>query len=99
MVHVCDGVFDTRGGMERYALPGEGTVEISRMIELLRGVVFQGFLMFEWPKLWVPELAGPDEALPKVASWLRERVDEKQVILTAYKGDKKPSRFEPLEAS
>jgi hypothetical protein len=49
--------------------------------------------MFEWPKLWEPSLAAPDAALGQAQKFLRERVDAKQPILSAYKGDKKAPTF------
>ena len=44
--------------------------------------------MFEWPKLWVDSLPAPESVLPEVAKFLRETIDAKQPILSAYKGDK-----------
>jgi len=50
-------------------------------------------LMFEWPRLWVDSLAAPEQALPAVAKTLRARLADKQVVLTAYKGDKNAPKF------
>jgi hypothetical protein len=38
--------------------------------------------------MWVESLPAPEIALPAVVKFLRERVDEQQVVLSAYKGDK-----------
>ncbi|NOT02931.1 MAG: sugar phosphate isomerase/epimerase [Phycisphaerales bacterium] len=97
LAHVCDGRFEG-GHMEAYAVPGEGTVELSRMIDLLKGIVYRDYLIFEWPKMWDTSLPGPDAVLPKVKAYLRERVDEKQPILTAYKGDKNPTKMMAVPA-
>ena len=88
MVHLCDGKFDEAGAMLGYALPGEGDVGIKRQIEILKGLVYDRYLMFEWPKLWVDSLPAPELVLSKVAKFLRDAIDAKQPILTAYKGDK-----------
>ncbi len=88
MVHVCDGNFDEAGAQRSYALPGEGDIGISRQIEILKGLLYDRYLMFEWPKLWVDSLPAPESVLPKVAKFLRETIDAKQPILSAYKGDK-----------
>lgn len=93
MLHVCDGEFDESGYLTGYALPGSGRVELHRAIELLKGICFCDYLMFEWPKLWEASLPSAEDALPKAYSFLRERVDERQAVLTAYKGDKKPTNF------
>lgn len=96
MVHVNDAVFDEQGLLQEYRLPGEGHGEIPRMVELLRGIAFQGYLMFEWPRLWIESLAAPETALPAAAKYLRARLAEKQPVLSAYKGDKNAPRFRPL---
>jgi len=99
LVHVCDAQFDESGFMVGgYTLLGSGHVEVARAIELLKGVVYQDYLVFEWPKLWEPSLAPPEAVLPEVAKYLRARVDETQPILSAYKGDKKAPVFKPLPA-
>jgi len=88
MVHVCDGQFDQAGVMLRYAPPGEGDIGARRQIEILKGLLYDRYLMFEWPKLWIDSLPAPESVLPKVAKFLREAIDAKQPILSAYKGDK-----------
>ncbi len=88
LVHLCDATFDEYGVLLDYKPLGEGDVGIARLIELLRGIICDGHLVFEWPKMWIESLPAPQAALPEVARFLRERVDEKQPILSAYKGDK-----------
>ncbi len=97
LMHVCDGEFDGSGFMAGgYKLPGSGNVGWDRAIELLKGVMYQDYLIFEWPKLWDRSLGCPDAVLPEVATYLRQRVEEEQAILTAYKGDKKAPVFRSL---
>ncbi len=93
LFHVCDGSFDADGLMKGFRIPGTGDVELERAIELLRGVVYQDYLMFEWPAAGGRALAPPDEVLPQAYSFLRSCVDRKQPVLTAYKGDKKPTKL------
>lgn len=87
-MHVTDGKFDEAGHFEGYALPGQGTIEIPRMVQLLKGIGYRGYLVFDWPKLWTPSLAEADKALPAASKYLQPFLDEKPVPLTAYKGDK-----------
>jgi sugar phosphate isomerase/epimerase len=97
LVHICDAEFDAHGFMVGgYRVPGEGNVELSRAIELLRGVFYQDYLIFEWPRLWQKDLARPDDVLPKVRAYLSAQVEARQPILTAYKGDKNPPKYKPL---
>ncbi len=98
MVHICDGVFDEQGYLEQYHVPGEGNVELARAIDLLKGVYFCDYLMFEWPKLWNKSIAPADDVLPRAATFLRGCVDNKQAILSAYKGDKNPAKMEAAPA-
>jgi len=93
MAHLCDAKFTEEGLLTEYTPLGEGDVEIPRMIELLKGVVYRGYLMFEWPLLWDPSLTPPETILPPTAKFLQERIEAKQEILSAYKGDKRPPRF------
>ena len=60
------------------------------MIDLLRGIIYQGYLMFDWPKTVMPDLPAAELVLPQVQLQLREWIDTKAEVLTAYKGDKKP---------
>ena len=58
MVHVCDADFDARGTLLQYKPPGQGQIDVGRQIELLKGVICDRYLVFEWPKLWVESLPG-----------------------------------------
>jgi len=93
MVHVCDADFDDCGLLVGYKSLGEGNAEVARQVELLKGLAYRGYLMFDWPKLWDASLPHPDVVLPEAARFLREQIDAKQNILSAYKGDKRPTKF------
>lgn len=96
LVHVCDAKFDARGILLEHVPLGEGDLEIARQIELLKGLVYRGFVTFEWPKLWWSDLAGPDEVLPGAAEYLRARIAHEQEVLSAYKNDKYAAKLAPL---
>lgn len=87
LVHVTDAKFSGTC-FEGYALPGQGNVEIARMVQLLKGIGYLGYLVFDWPKLWTPSLADPEKAFPAAAQYLKKLLDEKPVAMSAYKGDK-----------
>ncbi len=93
LVHTCDARFDELGVLQEYKPLGEGHVEVERQIELLKGIAYDGYLIFEWPKLWVGSLPAPEQILPAAAKFLKARLSEKQPILSAYKGDKNAPRF------
>lgn len=87
MVRLTDGkVVD--GAFAGYAIPGEGSLELARLIQLLKGIGFKGYLCLDWPKLWEPSLAEPDVALSKTVAAIRPMLDEEPQVLAAYKGDK-----------
>ena len=54
--------------------PGEGESQCKRFVEALIETDFSGWLVYEWPALFLPGLAGADVALPKateaVYGWL-----------------------------
>jgi sugar phosphate isomerase/epimerase len=92
MVHVCDGKFHPSGALDSYAIPGQGDVEIPRLIQLLKGIGYRDYVVFDWPKLWVPSLADPDKAFATAAKNLQAAIGEKPIVMTAYKGDKNAPR-------
>ena len=61
-------------GKWTYCLGGEGDVPLERMISLLADGGYDGWLTLEWEKLWCPEIAEPDVALPAYANYLRDVV-------------------------
>jgi sugar phosphate isomerase/epimerase len=91
-VHICDASFNADVLVD-YKLPGEGDLEVARQIEILKGMAFDGYVVFEWPRRWVDRLAAPETSLPAAAKFLRDLLNEKQPILTAYKGDKNAPKF------
>lgn len=94
MIHVSDGKFSDDGSFEGYAVPGQGHVELQRMVQLLKGIGYRGYLCLDWPKLWNPSLAEADKVFPAAAQFLQKCLDEKPVALSAYKGDKYAPKFD-----
>ena len=88
IVHLCDGAFDDRGALLGQKPLGEGNVDIARQIELLKGIMYDEYLIFEWPKALVGLLPGPEKVLRDALTHLRQLLDAKQSVLSAYKGDK-----------
>ncbi len=88
LVHLSDGDFGDSGALAAHKPLGAGRVEIGRQIELLRGLAYNRYLIFESPKLWVESLPEPGTALPAAAAFLKAKLAEKQAVLSAYKGDK-----------
>ena len=92
LVHIADGRFDRQGRFLGHELPGQGDVELDRAIQLLKGVCYQGWLVFDWP-VAAPTSGDPDGVLPGVLDFLRGELAAKQEVLSAYKGDKRPPNF------
>jgi hypothetical protein len=99
VLHVCDATYSGNGKLLDFKPLGDGDVEIARQVELLKGIVFNGYIIFEWPKVRVDSLAPPAVALPAAATFLRECIESEQPILTAYKGDKHPAKMASRVAS
>lgn len=93
LVHMADADFDPQGVLLGYQPLGEGKCEVARQIELLKGMAYNGYVVFEWPKMWVPSLPEPADVLPAVASWLKAQISATQPVLSAYKGDKNAPKF------
>lgn len=60
-VHVKD--FVKQDGKLKYVLPGKGDAPLNAALSLLKTHGYNGFLSFEWEKLWHPELEEPETAL------------------------------------
>lgn len=99
LVHLCDGDFDGQGVLMGYKPLGEGNAETAKQVELLKGLIYRGYLMFEWPKLWVESLPGPETVLPAGAKYLQAQIQAKQPVLSAYKGDKNAPKFTKVETA
>jgi sugar phosphate isomerase/epimerase len=59
-------------GEAHYVLTGEGEFPFQAMFSALAEIAFDGFISFEWEKLWHPELAPPEIALPHFMEWWSE---------------------------
>ena len=70
-VHVKDG----KGG-DKLTLLGDGDVPLKEILGELHKLRYQGYLSFEWEKAWIPELAGPEVALPHAARYLTNLLRE-----------------------
>lgn len=93
LVHLTDARLSEAGLIEAYVEIGKGSLESERMIELLKGVAYDGWLCVEWPRLWQPALAAAEKVLPASAKFLAEVIERKPIVLTAYKGDKRAPKF------
>lgn len=99
LVHLCDGKFLNDGAVESVELPGQGNLDVPLLIELLKGIAFDGFVVFDWPKLWNTSLADPERAFPAAQKYLAALLALKSVVLTAYKGDKNAPKFKAAAAT
>jgi sugar phosphate isomerase/epimerase len=71
-VHLKDLARDAQGSTS-YTLTGEGEFPFNTMFASLAAIGFDGFVSFEWEKLWHPELATPEIALPHFIKWWKSR--------------------------
>jgi sugar phosphate isomerase/epimerase len=72
--HVKDSLPSDDGGFV-LTLGGGGDVPLAEMVELLRRGGYDGWLTLEWEKLWHPDIAPPEVALPAYAKYLRRLAD------------------------
>jgi len=89
MVHMTDASFDGRGALVGYKRLGEGDAEIGRQIELLKGLMYNRYLIFEEPTVG----SDPKAVLEPAAKFLRECIEQEPTVLSAYKGDKRAPRM------
>jgi sugar phosphate isomerase/epimerase len=76
-VHLSDSIADpaVRGegkeGGRRYAAPGQGQLPLAHSINILKQHGYDGWLMFEHEKHWLPEIEEPEVAFPAFMAWAR----------------------------
>jgi len=68
--HVKDAVKDADGEWH-YVLPGEGQLPLAEAIRLLHQHGYDGWLLFEQEKRWIPSLTEPEVSFPAFAKWAR----------------------------
>jgi len=71
-VHLKDLTRDSQGS-HHYVLTGEGDFPFDTVFAALAAIGFDGFVSFEWEKLWHTELAGPEVALLHFIRWWKSR--------------------------
>jgi sugar phosphate isomerase/epimerase len=52
-------------------LPGEGDIPLVEIINLLKEIGYDGYLSFEWEKMWHPEIPEPEIAFPRYVEYMR----------------------------
>ncbi|MBC7319425.1 sugar phosphate isomerase/epimerase [bacterium] len=52
-------------------LPGEGDIPLKEIVDLLKEIDYQGYLSFEWEKMWHPEIPEPEVSFPRYVEYMR----------------------------
>jgi sugar phosphate isomerase/epimerase len=98
-IQVSDVAFGPRGAFLGYRPFGQGDMDYGRTVDLLKGTLFDGYLMLDWPKANVPELPEPGDSLPGALSFLLERIKHIEPVLTAYNKDKNAPNWQSVPPS
>ena len=69
-VHVKDA--RVIGNTHQYVLLGQGDAPLQEAITALRNDGYKGFYSFEWEKMWHPEIAQPELAIPDYPKAIRK---------------------------
>jgi sugar phosphate isomerase/epimerase len=70
-VHIKDSQQIPNSDTVQYVLMGEGQVPVAEQLQKLSQIGYNGYISVEWEKLWHPELADPEIALPEYIAWLK----------------------------
>lgn len=92
-VQINDAAFDARGKFLGYRKVGDGAIDFAKTIDLLKGVLFEGYFVADWPKAKLADMPEPAEALPALLEFLTARLKHKDPLLTAYAKDSKPPNW------
>lgn len=93
LLRIGDAGFGADHRVTRHVACGAGALDVPRVVELLKGLAYEGWLCVHWPQAARKELPPAEELLPAAAKYLRAELDKPTVVLTAYQGDKHAPRF------
>ena len=91
LVHLSDCVFE--GGAAHYRPLGRGVADVALQLELLSGLVFDGYVVLSRPEFPLQSAPEPGAELAEAVQYLRGLLAVERSPLTAYKGDKRPVTF------
>ncbi|MCB9849670.1 MAG: sugar phosphate isomerase/epimerase [Phycisphaerales bacterium] len=92
-VQAGDAAFDADGRFGGYRPFGEGNVNYAKTIDLLKGLLFDGYVTLDWPAARIEKFPAPEATLPAALSHLLERLKHNDDELTAYKKDKNAANW------
>jgi sugar phosphate isomerase/epimerase len=99
LVRVCPFEPPGAGGGAAGTVPSASDTETTRMVQLLKGINYQGYLVVDQMSESERRCPGPrsapssvphdaDATLSATSGYLQKLLDEKPIVLSAYKGDK-----------
>lgn len=56
----------------KLCIVGAGDIPIEKIVNLLKGKNYNGYLSLEWEKKWVPELEEPEIAIPQYIEYIKK---------------------------
>lgn len=71
-IHVKDAI--EKNGEHKLCLTGEGSIPLAELVGLLKKDGYQGYLSFEWEKMWNAYLDEPEVAFPGYVKYLRKLI-------------------------
>ncbi len=93
LLRLGDAEFARDHRVTRHAACGRGQLDVARVVELLKGLAYEGWVCVHWPPAAREDLPPAEELLPAAAQYLRGELDKRTVVLSAYQGDKNAPRF------
>lgn len=84
-----------------YVPLGEGTVEIQHFIKRLLGIGYDGYVVVEWDRAWLPNLTPAEEYLPQARETLQGWMDAiaEDIEKAQVKIDKRSAKDAPKKRS
>lgn len=68
-IHMKDAKITQEGW--HLVLPGDGDIPLVKIVSLLEDIGYNGYLSFEWEKMWHPEIEEPEIAFPRYIEYMR----------------------------
>jgi sugar phosphate isomerase/epimerase len=74
LVHIKDSVWD--GKEAKLTFIGKGDVPVYNALKVLKDIGYDGYLSYEWEKVWQPDLPEPEEAFPQYIKKMKEYLSQ-----------------------
>ena len=91
-IHIKDSVMDENGEVN-YRMMGDGDIPIDSFISALSSINYEGYVTFEWIKLWAPDLSDAGIVFPQFIDYISKYRDTEGESNTLFDNNAKTGKY------